>query len=189
VPIELKPVQQPHPPFWYGVHTPENAEINARRGFNIVTGDDTATVRSVITRYRAVWREMGRTPESLPKLGLTRFVVIADDDDTTLATARRAYPKWQSSFGHLYHSFGRSPVLGERPRDFDSIRTSGVGVAGSPDTVASVLREQVAQCATNYVLPHFIFGDVTLAEALRTIRLFKGEVMPVLREQEAAMAQ
>jgi alkanesulfonate monooxygenase SsuD/methylene tetrahydromethanopterin reductase-like flavin-dependent oxidoreductase (luciferase family) len=26
VPVELRPVQQPHPPLWYGIGTPESAE-------------------------------------------------------------------------------------------------------------------------------------------------------------------
>src|SRR5262245_53839043 len=31
VPMELKPLQRPHPPVWYGVHAPESARRAARR--------------------------------------------------------------------------------------------------------------------------------------------------------------
>src|SRR5262249_26691217 len=35
VPMELAPLQQPHPPLWYGVHSTDSAERAARLGFNI----------------------------------------------------------------------------------------------------------------------------------------------------------
>ena len=180
VPVELEPVQTPHPPFWYGVHTVESADSNARRGFNIVSGDPVATVRQLTDRYRAVWKETGRNPNYLPKMGLTRFVVVAEDDETALNIGRRAYPKWHASFSHLYHTHGRSPMLGERPSDFEGIRKNGIGIAGSPKTVAAILREQLAESGVNYLVSHFIFGDVTLNEALRTVDLFKREVIPAL---------
>ena len=36
VPMELAPFQQPHPPLWYGVITPDSAERAARARMNIV---------------------------------------------------------------------------------------------------------------------------------------------------------
>src|SRR5262249_37596763 len=37
VPVELRPKQQPHPPFWYGVGTPDSAEAVGADGFHAVT--------------------------------------------------------------------------------------------------------------------------------------------------------
>src|SRR5580700_5613957 len=37
VPIEMHPIQAPHPPFWYGAGSAESAERAAARGFNAVT--------------------------------------------------------------------------------------------------------------------------------------------------------
>jgi hypothetical protein len=37
----------------------------------------------------------------------------------------------------------------------------------------------------NYVVGHFVFGDMTLAESLNSIELFAAEVMPLLRKQPA----
>ena len=36
VPIELHPVQRPHPPLWYGVARPDSTAWTARHGMNIV---------------------------------------------------------------------------------------------------------------------------------------------------------
>src|ERR1700693_776159 len=36
VPMEIPPLQKPHPPVWYGVHSPDAAERAARRGLDTV---------------------------------------------------------------------------------------------------------------------------------------------------------
>ena len=35
----MEPFQKPHPPLWYGAHSPDSAERAARKGLNIVTND------------------------------------------------------------------------------------------------------------------------------------------------------
>src|SRR5882757_4201996 len=35
VPMELEPLQQPHPPIWYGAHAPESGERAARKGLHV----------------------------------------------------------------------------------------------------------------------------------------------------------
>ncbi len=39
VPMEMEPFQKPHPPLWYGAHSPDSAERAARKGLNMVTND------------------------------------------------------------------------------------------------------------------------------------------------------
>ena len=55
VPMELAPLQQPHPPIWYGVHAPDSAERAARRNLHVVSLDPPGMVRLAIERYRATW--------------------------------------------------------------------------------------------------------------------------------------
>ena len=50
--MELEPLQKPHPPLWYGVHSPESAERAARRALNIVSLDPAAPTRSFTDRFR-----------------------------------------------------------------------------------------------------------------------------------------
>jgi hypothetical protein len=59
----------------------------------------------------------------------------------------------------------------------------GQGVAGSPSTVAKFLSSQLDETGCNYVVGQFAFGDLTLAESLRSIGLFASDVMPVLRNK------
>jgi hypothetical protein len=56
----------------------------------------------------------------------------------------------------------------------------GQGVAGAPDTVLALLRRQIEVTGSNYLVGQFVFGDLSLAEALRSIELFAGHVMPKL---------
>ena len=39
VPMEIEPLQKPHPPLWYGAHSPDSAERAARKGLHMVTND------------------------------------------------------------------------------------------------------------------------------------------------------
>ena len=180
VPMELEPLQKPHPPLWYGVHSPESAERAARRALNIVSLDPAVPTRSFTDRFREVWREVhGDGDAALPKIGLGRFVVAADDDKAALRIARRAYPVWHRSFNHLFRLRGSSPTH-QRPSDFDGVIASGQGIAGSPDTVRTFLRSQLDTAGANYLIGQFAFGDISLDEALRSVDLFSEQVVPGL---------
>ena len=180
VPMELEPLQKPHPPLWYGVHSPESAERAARRALNIVSLDPAVPTRSFTDRFREVWREVhGDGDAALPKIGLGRFVVVADDDEAALRIARRAYPVWHRSFNHLFRLRGSSPTH-QRPSDFDGVIASGQGIAGSPDTVRTFLRSQLDTAGANYLIGQFAFGDISLDEALRSVDLFSEQVVPGL---------
>ena len=183
VPMEIAPRQKPHPPIWYGVHAPDSAERAARRGLHTVSLDPPAETRACSERYRATWRELhGDAP--LPRMGLGRFIVVAPSDEEALRLARPAYAHWHASFTYLFRLHGRSQMH-PRPSDFDTLVSRGQGVAGSPATVTRFLGDQLAETGCNYVVGQFAFGDLPLAETLRSVALFTAEVMPVLRAQTA----
>jgi alkanesulfonate monooxygenase SsuD/methylene tetrahydromethanopterin reductase-like flavin-dependent oxidoreductase (luciferase family) len=179
VPMAIAPFQKPHPPVWYGVHSPDAAERAARRGLHTVSLDGPAETKISADRYRAVWRET-RGDAPLPKMGLGRFIVVADTDEAALALARRAYPKWHDSFTFLPRLHG-IPQRHPRPADFDTLVSHGQGFAGAPASVTRWLRGQLDQTGTNYVVGQFAFGDLTLDECRRSVELFAKEVMPALR--------
>jgi alkanesulfonate monooxygenase SsuD/methylene tetrahydromethanopterin reductase-like flavin-dependent oxidoreductase (luciferase family) len=178
VPMELAPLQKPHPPIWYGVHAPDSAERAAKRNLNVVTLDPTREARLAIERYRATWRPP-HAGATMPKLGLGRFIVVASTDAEALALARRAYPVWHRSFNFLFRLRGRS-LIHPRPAEFGDLMARGQGVAGSAATVTDFLARQLAETQCNFVVGQFAFGDLTREEALSSIGLFAGEVMPKL---------
>ena len=183
VPMEIAPLQKPHPPIWYGVHSPDSAEKAARKGLHTVSLDPPAETRASNERYRATWRDV-HAGAALPKMGLGRFIVVAPSDAEALHLARRAYPKWHASFTYLFRLHGRSQMH-PRPPDFDALMERGQGVAGSPATVTDFLRTQLDETGCNYVVGQFAFGDLSLEETLRSVALFATEVMPALRKGAA----
>jgi alkanesulfonate monooxygenase SsuD/methylene tetrahydromethanopterin reductase-like flavin-dependent oxidoreductase (luciferase family) len=183
VPMELEPFQKPHPPFWSGAGSPEGGEAAGRSGFNLVANALTAQVRVIADRYRAALAtdHPSATPRTSPLLGLARFVIMGETDAEALTIARRAYPLWHQHFHHLFRKHGTVPHMGERPPHFDQIRDGGRGIAGSPATVARMIKEQMEEAGTNYFVAQFAFGDLTFAEVSRTVDLFVREVMPAFK--------
>jgi alkanesulfonate monooxygenase SsuD/methylene tetrahydromethanopterin reductase-like flavin-dependent oxidoreductase (luciferase family) len=179
VPMEIAPLQKPHPPIWYGVHSPDSAERAARQQLNTVSLDPPDETRASAERYCATWRRT-HPGAALPKLGLGRFIVVAPTDQEALRLARRAYLRWHASFTHLFRLHGR-PQMHPRPPDFDALMRRGQGVAGAPATVTAFLRAQLEHTGCNYVVGQFAFGDLSMPETLRSVALFARDVMPTLR--------
>ena len=177
--LELEPLQKPQPPIWYGVHSVQSAERAARRKLNIVSLDSAQDTRGFTDRYRQVWHETFGQTDSMPKMGIGRFIVVAETDQEALKAARRAYPVWHRSFYHLYTLLGGAPAH-PRPPDFDGVIKTGQGIAGSPTTVAAFLQSQVVESGSTYLVGQFAFGDLSLSESLRSVELFRKHVMPRL---------
>jgi hypothetical protein len=69
--------------------------------------------------------------------------------------------------------------------DYDSaIGGGGFGglLVGSPTTVGAQLERTVASSAANYLMCSFHWGTLTHPEALHSLQLFAGELMPKLRD-------
>jgi alkanesulfonate monooxygenase SsuD/methylene tetrahydromethanopterin reductase-like flavin-dependent oxidoreductase (luciferase family) len=179
VPMLLQPVQRPHPPLWYGVAKAETTEWTARNRVNIVCGGPASGLRGLTDRYREHWRAAGHGGP-LPLLGMRAFVVVADTDEEALAIARRAYRVWYASFIKLWQQHGTRPINADFAPDFDGIVRQGAGIAGTPETVRETLAAQAQAGGVNYLVCRFAFGDVSPAEAHRTLELFAGHVMPAL---------
>jgi alkanesulfonate monooxygenase SsuD/methylene tetrahydromethanopterin reductase-like flavin-dependent oxidoreductase (luciferase family) len=180
VPMEMEPFQKPHPPLWYGAHSPDSAERAAHKGLNMVTNDMPANARAIVSRYRDVWKEAqgGTAP---PKMGVVRFIVVADSDAKAIAIARRAYLRWRASFTYLSELNGTLPDSPLRVESFDALIGQGQAIAGSPQTVRKFLAAQIEDSKANYIVGQFCFGDLALDEMLRSVELFASDVKPALQ--------
>ena len=181
VPMILRPVQRPHPPLWYGTTIPENADWPAANDVNIVTIALRPTVRLIIDRYRTARARLGKNPQDVPLMGVARHVVVADTDAQALEIARRAYPRWRESFRWLFQRHGVEPrIAALYPPTFDGLAAIDNGIAGSPKTVRDFVAAEIEATGSNYLLSWFAFGDMTLAESLRSVELFSRDVIPAL---------
>ena len=179
VPIEIEPVQKPHPPLWYGVHANDSAARSAKQGLNVISLDGVKATRGFSDSYRAAWKETGRAGP-MPKFGLGRMLVVAGTDAEALRLAERAYPVWNASFNHLFKVYDRMPSH-PRPPQFSAIQADGRGLCGSPATVTESIRAQMVESGADYFVGQFAFGDLTLDETKRSVELFARDVMPALR--------
>jgi alkanesulfonate monooxygenase SsuD/methylene tetrahydromethanopterin reductase-like flavin-dependent oxidoreductase (luciferase family) len=182
VPMEMKPLQRPYPPMWYGAHSTESAERAAHKRFNIVTNDAPDRARLIIDRYHQVWQRT-QTPDAAPKAGVVRFIVVADTDRDAQTIARRAYLRWRSSFVYLSAMHGALPDSPLNVESFDQLVAQGQAVAGSVDTVRAFLRKQMDISGANYLVGQFCFGDLSLNEMLRSVELFAQHIVPALQAE------
>ena len=180
VPIELAPAQRPHPPLWYGIARPDGLPWVVANKVNIVCNAPPAQVRAVTDRYRSDWAAAGHSAETLPKMGMTRSVVVAESEQEALAIARRAHKQWHRSFIKLWEKHGTRPVNAFYPDDFDEAQARGFGIAGTPAKVRDALQRQLDEARTNYLVCRFAFGDMAREESLRSLELFARQVMPEL---------
>jgi alkanesulfonate monooxygenase SsuD/methylene tetrahydromethanopterin reductase-like flavin-dependent oxidoreductase (luciferase family) len=179
LPLAIAPFQKPHPPLWYGVHSPEAAERTARRGMNVIGLDTVGELAPCFARFRAVWAE-AHPGKALPKMGIGRFVFLAREENTALSAARRAYRRWHKSFVYLSELMGWRHRHA-RPADFDAIAADGRAFAGTPQDAVKYVQEQMTNTGANYFVGQFAFGDLTQEETLRSIALFAEQVMPKVK--------
>jgi alkanesulfonate monooxygenase SsuD/methylene tetrahydromethanopterin reductase-like flavin-dependent oxidoreductase (luciferase family) len=173
--IEMRPLQTPHPPFWYGIGSLGSVERFASAGFNVVTIAKPQPAGEIIRKYLD---EAARSGQDL-LAGVCRFIVVADTTAEALKIARRAYPYWHKSFYHLFAINNIRPVQAW-PSDFDAMAEDELAFAGSPDDLAATLGSHLDRTAANYCVGQFVFGDMTADESRRSIDLFSQKVMPAL---------
>ena len=184
VPMELRPVQRPHPPLWYGLGRAESAPRVARQRMNAVCNGPAEQVRAIIDAYRAAWEEEGHAIEDLPLLGRSHHLVIGDTDAEARALAGPAYREWFASLDHLWRVHGTRVPL-PMPEDPDEAIAAGICVAGSASTVRDRLLDECERAGVNYLLGRFAFGALPLEASLRSVDLFEREIAPAFADRAA----
>ena len=179
VPMALRPVQQPHPPLWFGISRAQRAEWVADHEVNVVALLPAGMVRPITDACRAAWEARGRAPEDIPFMGVSRLIVVAETDDEAMSVARRAYRRWFQSINLLWRKYDvPSPLDGVLPEDFADWHAAGAGFAGTPAGARDYIQAQADEAGINYFCADLAFGDITFEEASRTVELFEREIIP-----------
>ncbi len=185
VPMIMKPYQKPYPSLWYGLRGEHGAPFAARHGMNAVSLGPTERIAAHIARFRAAWtdQEQARLAAGIPNrdpiIGAMRTVFIADSDAEAERIARPAYKKWFDNLAWLWIDNGGFPPIALSP-DYDTAQTAGSLVVGSPDKVRRQLADQIARCGYNYLVMLMAFGSLTHAQEMKSLALFRDDVMPSL---------
>lgn len=179
VPMVLKPVQKPHPPLWYGLNTPEATVWAAKEKANIATLVPAPAARRVADRFRAEWARNGHPAEPAPLVGLIRHMVLAETEAEARNVAERAYRRWHRHFELLWVQRGiKISMAVPLPSEIGPLLGSGAAFAGTAVAARSYIAEQIETSGANYFVCDITFGDITLAEAMRSVELLGRQVMP-----------
>jgi alkanesulfonate monooxygenase SsuD/methylene tetrahydromethanopterin reductase-like flavin-dependent oxidoreductase (luciferase family) len=180
--IQAKPYQLPHPPIWYGAPSPDAIAWAVPKAINVVSLGPAVRAKAISDRYRKDWSDLGRSEADLPRIGITRHIVVADTDAEAQRIAKAAYPRWRAAMEYLWKRSGQDFSLKEiYPLAFEDLQAIGHGIAGSPATVRDYIARLEREAGINYVLCQMVFGDMNFSDASHSIKLFGKEVMREFR--------
>ncbi len=179
----LEPYQKPYPPLWYASNNIETVPWMAQHGFNTSHIFDTAqATRAHFDLYRQIWEQHKDAPDRLnrpvqdPILGLVRHIYVAPTDDQAVREAREAWNAWFNNINYLWAQAGSNFL--SFVRDFDDLLSKGIIVAGSPHKVRDQVQQEIEESGINYFVGIFAWGDISHANAMRSMEYFVEEVMP-----------
>lgn len=192
VPMPLHTLQKPTPAYWYGSSNTEGSTWAGEQGMHFVSNGPTAKARENIDAFKAALARRGG-PAS-PKaefggscaIGVTRQIVVADTNEEARAIAAPAVKHLHENLTYLLRVHANSDFVKRLnipgTADLDQNIAMGTVITGTPDQVIAQIREQVPALGINYLIAYMFFGCLTLPQALRSLQLFKTEVMPALAE-------
>jgi len=192
VPIPLRPLQQPHPAFWYGSSNTIGATWAGERGLHFVTLGPPAFAKTNIAAFKEALAKRGKGAHPKAEfpggvaIGVQRHIFVADTEEE----ARRfAKPAMDTHLAHLNWLRDLHGVTGPTSRlnvprgaDYEACVVDGTVISGKPEAVCAEIERQVHELGVNYLLVYLFLGSMTLKEALRSLQLFAAEVMPKLAQ-------
>jgi alkanesulfonate monooxygenase SsuD/methylene tetrahydromethanopterin reductase-like flavin-dependent oxidoreductase (luciferase family) len=186
--------QHPHPPLWYPTSNPASIPRLGDQGYNVLFGFGFTSPpldvvrdqsRTFFARFRAS-EARGEARCSLPgrppRFGVMRHVFVAPTDDEALELARPAFADHYASFAHLWREHGSDRFT--TPPVLDELVADGKVFIGSPQHVAARVAEAVTVGELNYLAAAFAWGSLDVDAVLRSLRLFRDEVVPAVRGRE-----
>jgi alkanesulfonate monooxygenase SsuD/methylene tetrahydromethanopterin reductase-like flavin-dependent oxidoreductase (luciferase family) len=191
-PIPLRPLQNPFPAFWYGSSNATGSTWAGERGLHFSTNGGTARGKGNILAFKEALAKRGAPahPKAEFKggvaIGITRQIVVADTEEAAMRIAEPAWRQYHANLTYLWRlNTGDELVVRQAVPSSatyeDSLR-DGTIIAGTPSTVREKIEQQVAELGINYLIAYMMFGTMPLADALRSMALFKSEVMPHLEK-------
>jgi alkanesulfonate monooxygenase SsuD/methylene tetrahydromethanopterin reductase-like flavin-dependent oxidoreductase (luciferase family) len=188
VPMPLRPLQQPTPAYWYGSSNAEGSTWAGENGMHFASNGPSAKAKENIDVFKAALARRGGP--AFPKaefpggcaIGVSRQIVVADTDEQAREIARPAVAHLHSNLTYLLRVHANNDFVKRLnipgTADLDKNIEMGTLIAGSPETVAKAIRAQESELGINYMINYMFFGTMTLPQALRSLQLFRSEVMP-----------
>jgi alkanesulfonate monooxygenase SsuD/methylene tetrahydromethanopterin reductase-like flavin-dependent oxidoreductase (luciferase family) len=190
VPIEMHPLQKPHPAFWYGSSGAEGSTWAGEHGMHFVTLGSMKLARQNIDTFKAALAKRGSAAQPKAEfsggaaIGVQRHIFVDDTDEKARAWAKPAMENHLKNINWLRTKHGVTGLTTRlnvvRGATFEECIEEGSVIAGSPSTVRAEIERQAKELGINYLLTYMFLGTMSLTEALRSLQLFSTEVMPHL---------
>ena len=143
---------------------------------------------AMVARHRVAWRRHEKDPGRLnphvttPRVGITRLVVVAETDQEAEVIVRTVHPRWKASFVKLWADHDDASVY-QRVNllDLETALRDEMILCGSPSRIRAQLARLIEVTDANYFIGCFAWGDLTLEQSLKSLRLFADEVIPAFR--------
>ena len=190
VPLEVGPLQKPHPPLWY----PGNIEFAGRRGFNTLTAGSVDRVTETVIRFRELNRKHGGDPHRVngdrpSRIGLNLRVLVTEDERQALKRARGSWKCFDRNLTTLWRQAGITELPGNPTADgdFDKALAMGTAFAGTPAMLLEHL-EGYRSIGIDPLVLCFDWGNLSATETRRSFDLVVEHVMPALASDDPAAA-
>lgn len=195
-----KPIQKPHPPFYFAAISPSTYEIAAQKGVSLLRSPQFSDLGTVVEAYRGYqtkMKEYGHDPDLLDQPLSVRTYVAPTDEE---ARAETKHVVW---FYHLLATLlpgapGRPfPLSGYEnyPRDPSALSKITVDDVwergtcfGSPERVTEQMKRYMRETGTTSFMTQMRIGGLEHHKVMRSMELFAKHVMPALQEEEARTA-
>jgi alkanesulfonate monooxygenase SsuD/methylene tetrahydromethanopterin reductase-like flavin-dependent oxidoreductase (luciferase family) len=192
VPIALRPLQQPHPPFWYGSSNEIGSTWAGEHGLHFVTLGPTPSAKANIEAYKKTLAKRGAPAQPKSEfpggavIGVQRHIFVADTDAEARRFGKPAMEVHLANMNWLRVKAGDTGLTSRlkipHGESYEDCLQNGTVIAGSPQTVRAGIERQVEELGVNYLLTYLFLGTMSLNDALRSLKLFSTEVMPHLEK-------
>jgi alkanesulfonate monooxygenase SsuD/methylene tetrahydromethanopterin reductase-like flavin-dependent oxidoreductase (luciferase family) len=191
VPIALRPLQQPHPAFWYGSSNTTGSTWAGEHGMHFVSLGPTAFARTNIDAFKEALAKRGGAAQPKAEfpggtaIGVLRHIFVADTDEEAKRFGKPAMEMHLAQLNWLRNKHGVAGPTSRfnvpRGATFEDCVADGSAIYGTPARVREEIERQAAEIGgINYLLTYLFLGAMSLPEALRSLQLFSSEVMPKL---------
>ncbi len=183
VPMELRPMQNPNPGFWYGANNEEGARFAAEHGMNVVFLGQTENVGRLTSFYReararGVDEAQNANPQAAPTAGIIRHFFVAETDREAQSIGETA---WRAYYNNTEKLWSDNHVKWlAHTDDLEVAVKRGIAIAGSVASVRDQLAHHIEVTKPDYVILSFAWGSMTAEQSRRSFDLFASKVMPEL---------
>lgn len=195
VPMPLRPLQQPTPAYWYGSSNTEGATWAGEHGMHFASNGPSANARKNIDAFKAALAKRGgpeRPKAEFPggcAIGVSRQIIVADTEAEARRIAAPAVEHLHSNLTYLLRVHANSDFVKRLnipgTADLDKNIEMGTVICGTPEQVTEGIRRQGEELGINYMINYMFFGTMSLADALRSLQLFRTEVMPAFAQTDS----